>query len=471
VPVPFAAREGRWVDEDREYVVRTGRSDCIDDAKRLYALAVLSPAVAYSFIGNGRARIDNRGRSATHVRPNQSIRVHGMRQRTKHFLVLVAAQAACLAFGLWLDNRLILSLVHNRNEQGQRTPAAVGNSMTLTAFQPGARSAAPIAMAQDPPAMAIHAITFLWIAALQTVVAYLSLTQMQEVVTRKQTETERVSLQRHNDLLRTRDAVIFGLAGLADSRDPETGKHLERIAAYSSCLATALARHPNYREQVTASFVKLIGISSALHDIGKVGIRDAILLKPGKFEDRERRLMQLHAAIGGQCVRDIEARLGNSNFLQMAREIALCHHERWDGTGYPKKLAGNAIPLAARIVAVADVYDALSNRRVYKEAFPHEKCVEIIAEGAGASFDPEIVAVFLERQAEFRDIAQWYRDASKAMNEEPPCAEETVGSVVAHTTANDDELSAVLDFLEQCSAELSTVADSSSKPLEAEHVA
>ena len=269
--------------------------------------------------------------------------------------------------------------------------------------------------------MAIHAMTFLWIAALQTVVAYLFLTRIQEVIARRQTETERVSLQRHNDLLRTRDAVIFGLAGLADSRDPETGKHLERIAAYSTRLASALARHPGYRDQITASFVKLIGISSALHDIGKVGIRDAILLKPGKFEEQERRLMQLHATIGGQCVRDIEARLGNSNFLQMAREIALCHHERWDGTGYPKRLAGNKIPLAARIVAIADVYDALSNRRVYKEAFPHEKCVEIIKDGAGKSFDPEIVAVFLELQSEFRDIAQWHKDASKAVNKEPPC--------------------------------------------------
>ncbi len=409
-------------------------------------------------------------RSATHVRPNQSIRLHGMRQRTKHFLALVAAQAACLAFGLWLDNRLVLAVVHNRSEQSHVASATVGNSVAMSALQRVAPSTPGGVMTQDPPAMAIHTITFLWIAVLQTVVAYLSLTWRQEVVTRKQTETERVSLQRHNDLLRTRDAVIFGLAGLADARDPETGKHLERIAAYSTRLATALARHPGYGDQITASFVKLIGISSALHDIGKVGIRDAILLKPGKFEEQERRVMQLHATIGGQCVRDIEARLGNSNFLQMARDIALCHHERWDGMGYPKMLVGNKIPLAARIVAVADVYDALSTRRVYKEAFPHEKCVEIIKDGAGKSFDPEIVAVFLELQSEFRDIAQWHKDASKAMNEEPPCTTETVGGVVASATSNDDELSAVLDFLEQCTAELSTVTDSSSNVLEAEHV-
>ncbi len=393
-----------------------------------------------------------------------------MRQRTKHFLALIAAQSACLAFGLWLDSRLVLAAVHNRNDQGHLASAPVGNSMAISPSRSGAPSTPDGVLTQDPPARAIHAITFLWIAALQAVVAYLSLTRRQEVVTRRQTETERVSLQRHNDLLRTRDAVIFGLAGLADARDPETGKHLERIAAYSTRLATALARHPGYRVQITASFVKLIGISSALHDIGKVGIRDAILLKPGKFEEQERRLMQLHATIGGQCVRDIEARLGNSNFLQMAREIALCHHERWDGMGYPKRLAGEKIPLAARIVAIADVYDALSTRRVYKEAFPHEKCVEIIQDGAGQAFDPEMVAVFLELQSEFRDIAQWYKDAGKARNEEPPCAEETAGSVVASATTNDDELSAVLGFLEQCTAELSTVIDSSSNLSEPEHV-
>ncbi len=394
-----------------------------------------------------------------------------MRQRTRRFLALVAAQAACLAFGLWLDNRIVLAIVHNHSEQGCLASAPVGNSTAISASQPGARSTAASAMPQDPPAMAIHALTFLWIAALQTGVAYLSLTRMQEVVARRQTETERVSLQRHNDLLRTRDAVIFGLAGLADSRDPETGKHLERIAAYSTRLTTALARHPGYRDQITASFVKLIGISSALHDIGKVGIRDAILLKPGKFDKQERRLMQLHAAIGGQCVRNIEAQLGNSNFLQMAREIALCHHERWDGRGYPKRLVGNDIPLAARIVAIGDVYDALSNRRVYKEAFPHKKCVEIIKDGAGKAFDPEIVAVFLDIQSEFRDIAQWHKDASGAGNGEPPCAEEAVGSGAASADTNDDALSAVLEFLDQCTAELSTVTYSSSNIAEAEHVA
>ena len=223
-----------------------------------------------------------------------------------------------------------------------------------------------------------------------------------------------MSLQRYGDLLRTRDAVIFGLAKLAESRDPDTGNHLERIAVYSTRLATVLRRNPRYRRQLTPAFVKLIGISSALHDIGKVGIEDSILLKPGQFEEQERLVMQMHVAIGGKCIREIESQLGRSNFLQMAREIAFCHHERWDGSGYPKGLAGEEIPLAARIVAVADVYDALATKRVYKAAFPHAKCVEMIRAEAGKQFDPAVVDAFLEVEAEFRAIAQRCRDAGEA---------------------------------------------------------
>ena len=184
--------------------------------------------------------------------------------------------------------------------------------------------------------------------------------------------------------------MIFGLAKMTESHDSETGYHLERIAVYSTCLASAIRFDPRYRGQVTSTFVKLIGISSSLHDIGKVGIRDAILLKPGKLEQQELPKMQSHVAIGDKCVRQIESRLGRSGFLKMAREIISGHHERWDGTGYPQGLCGEEIPLAARIVAIADVYDALSTKRVYHEATPHEKCVEMIREGAGRQFRPSV---------------------------------------------------------------------------------
>ncbi len=136
--------------------------------------------------------------------------------------------------------------------------------------------------------------------------------------------------------MRTRDAVIFGLAKLAESRDPETGYHLERIARNARRgWPTPCARRPPSRQQITPGFIKLIGISSALHDIGKVGVQDSILLKPGRLAESERRIMQMHSAIGGKCIREIELRLENPNFLQMARDIALYHHERWDG-GYPQ---------------------------------------------------------------------------------------------------------------------------------------
>ncbi|MCH7812442.1 MAG: HD domain-containing protein, partial [Planctomycetes bacterium] len=163
---------------------------------------------------------------------------------------------------------------------------------------------------------------------------------------------------------------------------------------------------------VTAEFVRLIGISSALHDIGKVGIEDSILRKPGPLTPAQRKRMETHAMIGAECLRGIERRLGGSNFLQMAREITLAHHERWDGTGYPDRLAGEAIPLAARIVAVADVYDALSSVRVYKERHDHQQCLAYITGQAGKQFDPQIVEVWQGIESRFRAIAKRWRDRS-----------------------------------------------------------
>jgi len=207
-------------------------------------------------------------------------------------------------------------------------------------------------------------------------------------------------------LVRTRDTIIFGLAKLAESRDPVTGQHLERIALFSTKLAAAMRREKEYRQVVTPSFVHLIGISSALHDIGKVGIEDSILLKPRLLTDAERQRIQEHTLIGSDCLRQMEQRLGASNFLQMANEITLYHHERWDGAGYPHGLAGEDIPLAARIVAIADVYDALASERVYKSAAPHDDCVKFIKENSGTQFDPKLVEVFLKIEAQFFEISE-----------------------------------------------------------------
>jgi HD-GYP domain-containing protein (c-di-GMP phosphodiesterase class II) len=239
------------------------------------------------------------------------------------------------------------------------------------------------------------------------------------------------SLKSSQALMRTQETVIFGLAKLSDSRDPDTGDHLERISYYSSTLAAALRQHPDFHNEITPTFIRLIGISSALHDIGKVGVEDAILRKPGPLTLEERALMTRHTRIGEDCLREIERRLGTSNFLQMAREIAASHHERWDGAGYPQGLAGEQIPLAARIVAIADVYDALSSKRVYKSPLGHQECVSTIAAEAGKHFDPRLVEVFLEIEGSYRNISRQFRpdmviaESTPQPTTEPSCVSST----------------------------------------------
>ena len=264
------------------------------------------------------------------------------------------------------------------------------------------------AAALTAPLLPISALTLLWCCALLGVGVYLIMSRFYDDMHGERHRTRTDRLRQSQEIVRTRDAVIFGLAKLADSRDPETGDHLERITAYSIALASALRRDPRFADRVSPAFVRLIGISSALHDIGKVGIEDKILLKPAPLSDDEREAMQLHPVIGGKCLEKIERRLGSSNFLQMAREVAFAHHEKWDGTGYPLRLKGAEIPLAARIVAVADVYDALSSRRVYKHALPHDKCVEMIRQETGGHFDPEIIDVWVTIESQYRRIAQQY---------------------------------------------------------------
>jgi HD-GYP domain-containing protein (c-di-GMP phosphodiesterase class II) len=371
-----------------------------------------------------------------------------MKQHARRFIVLVLAQTACLALGLWLEfrfvssaNRFAAKSVENREPS---RPAAAENAPPP--------SANPAPTTDTVPLGAIRAICFLWIAALQAGAAWLVLARATEADYRKQSQTESVSLQRYNDLLRTRDAVIFGLAKLAESRDPDTGNHLERIAIYSTKLASALRRNSPYRNQISAQFVQLIGISSSLHDIGKVGIADSILMKPGRFDEEERLIMQMHVAIGGKCVQDIETRLGQSNFLQMARQIALCHHERWDGKGYPEGLSGEDIPLEARIVAVADVYDALSTKRVYKDAIPHNQCVEMIRAEAGKHFDPVIIDAFLEIKDDFAEIVQ---RCSRQNDAVAATTSPATTPSVASSSGNryDDDLSLALELLDEWAAE------------------
>lgn len=265
---------------------------------------------------------------------------------------------------------------------------------------------APAALLSFLPAVGV--ITWMWTSALLVITVYLIVTRFCQALTKSLARTETAALKGIYSLLRTRDSVIFGLAKLSESRDDTTGHHLERIATYASRLAATVHRHPKYCDEVTPKFIELIEISSALHDIGKVGIEDSILLKPGPLTECERTRIQEHATIGGKCLLEIERHLGSCNYLQMARGIAPSHHERWDGTGYPQGLAGEEIPLAARIVAIADVYDALSTRRPYKEAMQHKDCVALIHDGAGTQFDPDLVEAFLKIEGWFRRVARQY---------------------------------------------------------------
>jgi HD-GYP domain-containing protein (c-di-GMP phosphodiesterase class II) len=371
----------------------------------------------------------------------------------KRYALLLVAQAVCLAMGLWLQQRFVHA---SAPKDGQHSESVSQSGNAKTAAAGSVAKTPPAAGKAAGPAMSTTAITmlaFLWIAGLQTAVAYLILMRDQEEVSRKHSEAESVSLRQYNELLRTRDAVIYGLARLTESRDLETGNHLERISVYSTRLASAARRDPQFAAEITAAFIKLIGISSVLHDIGKVGIRDSILLKPGRLERHERPLMQLHSAIGGKCIREIESRLGKSNFLAMAREIAFNHHERWDGLGYPKGLAGDEIPLAARIVAIADVYDALSTKRIYRDALPHEKCVEMIRSQAGKQFDPGLVEIFLKLEAEFREIAQNCRDGGGREETRPTPAVETLIAAVESEASIEEKFATLQAALDLCADE------------------
>ncbi|MFN2269110.1 MAG: HD domain-containing phosphohydrolase [Desulfonatronovibrio sp.] len=210
--------------------------------------------------------------------------------------------------------------------------------------------------------------------------------------------------------LQSKDTVIFAMAKLAETRDPETGLHLERIQSYCRIVSEFLLKNSIYPETVNRRFIDDIFATSPLHDIGKVGIPDHILLKPGRLDEREFEIMKTHATIGYETLRSTIEQNPKANFLRMSADIAKNHHEKWDGSGYPDGLKGEEIPLAARILAVADVYDALASKRVYKDAFSHEKTRAIITEGKGTHFDPVLIDVFLECQDDFAATLEKFRE-------------------------------------------------------------
>ena len=203
-----------------------------------------------------------------------------------------------------------------------------------------------------------------------------------------------------------RIATILGLAKLAEYRDEATGAHLERIREYARIIAQELSSKPEYKGYITPEYIADIYNSSILHDIGKVGIPDAILLKPGKLTPAEFEVIKIHTTLGGDVLKAVEGKIEGQSFLTLGKEIAYYHHEKWNGTGYPHGLAGENIPLSARIVALADVYDALTSKRVYKEAFSHLQAMDIIVKDRGTHFAPDVVDAFMVHAEDFRKIRE-----------------------------------------------------------------
>ncbi|MHB8204039.1 MAG: response regulator [Desulfomonilaceae bacterium] len=223
--------------------------------------------------------------------------------------------------------------------------------------------------------------------------------------------------ERTQDLVHGRDVTIHSMAVLAETRDNETGDHIMRTKNYVRILAERLMVHPRFRDSLDLESVELLFKSTPLHDIGKVGVPDRILLKPGKLTVEEFEEMKMHTVYGRNAILKAEEALGDNpetSFLRIAREITISHHEKWDGSGYPYGLKGQGIPISGRLMAIADVYDALVSKRVYKNSMPHEEAVQIITEGDGRTmpnhFDPAVLEAFVELNMQFKIIAEKYQN-------------------------------------------------------------
>jgi len=211
--------------------------------------------------------------------------------------------------------------------------------------------------------------------------------------------------------LETRHLVLFALARLAESRDPETGSHLERMREVARLIALELRNHPELRADMTPAFVETVYETTPLHDIGKVGIPDYILLKPGRLSDAEFEVMKTHTTIGSETLNATVEKYPGADYLRIARDIVLTHHERYDGSGYPNGLRGDEIPLCGRIAAIADVYDALTSKRVYKDVVSHDLARSILESGRNKHFDPRMVDAFLAREEEISATHQRFAEA------------------------------------------------------------
>ncbi|EJM44691.1 response regulator containing a CheY-like receiver domain and an HD-GYP domain [Pseudomonas sp. GM33] len=222
--------------------------------------------------------------------------------------------------------------------------------------------------------------------------------------------------RRTREVIAIQDVTIQAMASLAETRDNETGNHIRRTQHYVRLLAELLRDHPRFNPFLNDDSIRQLFRSAPLHDIGKIGIPDHILLKPGRFTPEEFEIMKTHTTLGRDAIQRAEDQLGLSvDFLRMAKEIAYSHQEKWDGSGYPQGLVGEEIPMSARLMAVADVYDALISRRVYKAGMPHEQAVEIIRQGRASHFDPDVCDAFLANAEQFHLIAERFADSDQDM--------------------------------------------------------
>ncbi len=216
--------------------------------------------------------------------------------------------------------------------------------------------------------------------------------------------------ERTKELYLTQEATIESMASLAEWRDPETGLHIRRTQTFVKLLAEELAKNEKFADQLDAKSIEMLYLSAPLHDVGKVCIPDSILQKPGRLTEEEFEIMKGHTVRGKAVLSSTDTKLGSDSFLRTARLVAHSHHERWDGKGYPEGLAGEDIPLCARLMSVADVYDALTSRRVYKPPMSHDKAKSIMLEGRATQFDPDVVDAFIALEDEFIDVAVKYAD-------------------------------------------------------------
>jgi putative two-component system response regulator len=246
---------------------------------------------------------------------------------------------------------------------------------------------------------------------------HLAMKYAQDFLKDKNSFLEAEVMKRTAEVAAIQDVTIHAMASLAETRDSDTGGHIRRTQQYVKLMAEKLRFHPRFSHFLNDDkTIELLFKSAPLHDIGKVGIPDCILLNPGRLGQDEFEIMKTHTTLGRDAILQAERELGiEVPFLKYAKEIAYGHQEKWDGTGYPEGLSGDAIPISARLMAVADVYDALISRRVYKNSMPHEQAVQVISEGKGNHFDPDMVDSFMELQEEFRAIAERYVDSDSDM--------------------------------------------------------